>query len=826
MKKTLHIALTLLLALLCWGCVSDMPELPASASGPGINLTVSVPHKGGARAADDPLNEFQVRSLRLYFFAVEGHDDASSPYLMEYAVDGAFEFERSLRIALPDNALHTGGLFGPTADRCMVYAVANVDAAPEARTVNDLKATAVSAQFDVTQRHDAFAMDGTAEITLDRTTRSATGTISLRRAAAKLTLTVNLPDVINVTDTIRDPLTGTEQYVERSFTSMPEYMHVWMANGVKDSRLNVDPAPVEETQLYSHEISVADGVGATFDFNPAQPKYKYTQSLPFYSFPNRWDPFSPHGNSYLTLVVPWTFTDENGTENRVVTYYRLAVQPNRNFIERNTHYDMRVSINRLGGTSVQKPVDMQFDWNYSMEWNVQQLTTDIKEIQYLLLNNNDFDVALNAYTYKMENDTDISIPFNTSHPVEIESVQMSWTDYAGNPPTVHTQTLSTNKASYYNYSSIASYSKMDNFAGIEIDGVNSLVKFRRDLLHVAWENNRGTITDVTAISAYTFTIRLKHSDDKENTPSRHATIVITQIPAICISAEETPTSPITRFLNSYSQNISNNSRTSYYSYTERRTNYYYYHGYPAENADNSNSNVDKASYLGSLHNYTTGSGNYVDNRNTYIITFSKFENSDKEYIIADPRSRTIDNLNVDNFPYYNNTTRPRDAALWTKAATSTDGTNRMMKYYYPADESSEKSRFVAPKIRVASQWGVTYQISRAAAKRRCAAYQENGRPAGRWRLPTIAEVEYIINLSNKKFIPYLFGKSTVEDAKYWCASGGVLVNNVTQEVTLDMTSTSVRSVRCVYDEWFWGSDPIANKTTFTWGDRPRSTSGT
>ena len=36
-----------------------------------------------------------------------------------------------------------------------------------------------------------------------------------------------------------------------------------------------------------------------------------------------------------------------------------------------------------------------------------------------------------------------------------------------------------------------------------------------------------------------------------------------------------------------------------------------------------------------------------------------------------------------------------------------------------------------------------------------------------------------------------------------------------------------RYVRCVYDDWYWGSstnDRLAdsNKATFTWGDQPRS----
>ena len=30
--------------------------------------------------------------------------------------------------------------------------------------------------------------------------------------------------------------------------------------------------------------------------------------------------------------------------------------------------------------------------------------------------------------------------------------------------------------------------------------------------------------------------------------------------------------------------------------------------------------------------------------------------------------------------------------------------------------------------------------------------------------------------------------------------------------------SGTHSVRCVYDDWFWGSEPAVSKTTFTWGD--------
>ena len=94
------------------------------------------------------------------------------------------------------------------------------------------------------------------------------------------------------------------------------------------------------------------------------------------------------------------------------------------------------------------------------------------------------------------------------------------------------------------------------------------------------------------------------------------------------------------------------------------------------------------------------------------------------------------------------------------------------------------------------------------AKRRCASYQENGYPAGRWRLPTKAEINFVLNLSNNGYIPALF------DGTYFDGSG--------KGNTSSGGSSSNYGVRCVYDLWFWGDKaPLKDgaENTFTWGDQ-------
>ena len=164
------------------------------------------------------------------------------------------------------------------------------------------------------------------------------------------------------------------------------------------------------------------------------------------------------------------------------------------------------------------------------------------------------------------------------------------------------------------------------------------------------------------------------------------------------------------------------------------------------------------------------------------------------------------------------------------------GTDGILKYYYPTDESEKegsKEQFIAPAFRVASSYGKTYVGSKEEMRRRCASYQEAGRPAGRWRLPTKSEIEYVARLSADGKIPVLFGPTAADQdyGYYWTAQGGVKVN-ADHSVIFDdegdgygWTSHATFAARCVYDEWYWAEinsrlnfspDPLDTK--FRWGD--------
>jgi hypothetical protein len=78
---------------------------------------------------------------------------------------------------------------------------------------------------------------------------------------------------------------------------------------------------------------------------------------------------------------------------------------------------------------------------------------------------------------------------------------------------------------------------------------------------------------------------------------------------------------------------------------------------------------------------------------------------------------------------------------------------------------------------------------------RCASYQEAGYPAGRWRLPTVAELEVIGKLCAQDKLPQIF----VNDVAYLSSSGSFL----NQNGSFSPTTKQAQSVRCVYDTWYW-----------------------
>lgn len=183
------------------------------------------------------------------------------------------------------------------------------------------------------------------------------------------------------------------------------------------------------------------------------------------------------------------------------------------------------------------------------------------------------------------------------------------------------------------------------------------------------------------------------------------------------------------------------------------------------------------------HTDNTSANGSSTNVNMYIISVTDV--SQMGFFVADTRSAT-----------------PKTYPQLTAAA---GGTNSALSGYYPLDIDPYNNNAIAPRFIVGSQrggsWGSGMRFE--AAEQRCASYQENGYPAGRWRLPTDAEIQFIVKLSTAGKIPTLFngtfwGSSGVNgDANKIDVSGGVSTYSL-------VSNQPLASVRCVYPLWYWG----------------------
>ena len=196
-----------------------------------------------------------------------------------------------------------------------------------------------------------------------------------------------------------------------------------------------------------------------------------------------------------------------------------------------------------------------------------------------------------------------------------------------------------------------------------------------------------------------------------------------------------------------------------------------------------------------------GSGSQGMSSNMYKITVGAFDESTSKYIICDPREPS----NSNTFSFNSVTT-----------ATDVSGDNTLTGYRATI-VGPESANLVAPEFIVASGYGF-YQVSwsnmnaKTTAKYRCAGYQEAGYPAGRWRVPTPAELEVIGKLCSEGKIPSIFYGTysyMSSNGPYYYNSNGTF----RQDGDVD---TNGDSIRCVYDTWYW-KDKSKNTNQFIWG---------
>lgn len=465
---------------------------------------------------------------------------------------------------------------------------------------------------------------------------------------------------------------------------------------------------------------------------------------------------------YFMLTIPWRKASDSSAT--WVNYeYKIPISKTNQFV-RNKLYLIRLTVGALGDLNTLDESVLSFS---VLDWKSQDVNVSLENPRYLVVN---------EHNYEMDNVEEILIPYSSSHDCVITDLTVKRDNlYAGSEASQDDKN-STHSAEL-----------------VTVDG-KTYIKVYNDLDNNLFANN--TFNSNFDIEKYTITLTISHKNADGSANSTYTeNIKILQYPALFGVAQ----------LNSNAYNTTNNNN---------KNGFVYVNGYRGTWSNSTGvTNFDNCNGL---------SNGSVTAQSMFVFTVSSVQGTD--YIIGDPRKRNVDNLDDYNFN------------LATGYSTHTGQDRKGLLYYYPTDavlgsgESSPTYKMVAPKFRLSSGYG---QISTNGARRyyqnavgRCATYQEDGYPAGRWRLPTAAEFKLLNTLVANQVIPTVYQIGL----DYWCAHGFGSYEGGDVEISYrnDYGSNSV-SIRCVYDDWYWGSEPVndnrnnPNGDKFTWGDEPRPT---
>ena len=878
LNKMYHKVKLMVLPLLAAGvmsaCSDEYKDLnigdELTPDGPYIELTLDS-NDVGTRALSDTKTPFTEKEREMKTVDI---------FLYKTGVETPFkvcsfenkEHEDKLRISLSnEEAKELFGISSLETDNgsCKAFAVVNVDdddyngISKESATISQLKAIVAHTASFATE-FDGFAMftkDPNGDvISYKAENRKASGDITLKNLAAKIDVFVSFTDNISADS-------KTWNVATSSGTPTAE---VHILNGVTAVKLSgFDKEAITEDDYYSIRSEDEDDYRRSLarlsseDSYYENGKFSWASSAPYYTYPNSWEtnPLEKHRTS-LILKVDWVPSD-NSTDV-LTTYYNVPVALDVNELESNRYYRLKLEINSLGGQHFGEPLELEGEWEV-LDWGHALLEADIREIRYVQIAREEFNEKDgNTYTAIMNNAVTTVVPYYTSHAVQIKSVNVTYRkiyrageDGTGEPITVEFN----NYESKTNYADmIAAYTLTENeYAagkpGVYIDQVNHNLYIHNPLHPISFNTTTKEFSvavndDPRAI--FNIEIKIEHIDD----PATEDKITIIQYPPIYTKAEMNPGG--------------DKSGSDFFGTKRDR-------GFAFVNDGTRDFGGINGINEGWLNGLVGGIFGVDDNPNMYVVTVTNLNESNKPMHLGDPRMmHTLQSLetprekigrwyqlfefdlnsNIDLTPSVVDDDNPATWAVqapWWNEGTTTNPTKYYLRNYYPTNETNNEyyKYMLAPQFRIASSYGRNRErVDRNNARKFCATYQENGYPAGRWRLPTVGELRYMAELSQDKIIPQLFRN----DEGYWTNNGLYRVEDGTVNVIDDLTDSwfaqlwnnrvvsglnnsgyLIGYTRCVYDEWYWVyKDSKGNKipdnfnndanlrSIFHWGDKKKN----
>ncbi len=685
-------------------------------------------------------------------------------------------------------------MFGSTVSgTCEVYVICNAPLNYGTETsVPALKELVVEHDFSAQTVQESFVMPAEEPSTVTLTTtgsgesavRTASGRVHVKRSAAKMQLYLHIPTVF---------VDESNQEWEPVFS---QGVQIMMANLAKRGKVDGDYT-VQTSEYVSTEyrpvVELAPG-----ELLPGKEFYNYSH-VPFYSYPCAWSDLSDYASTFV-FRIPWRIKNETGYQWKS---YQLSPNLVGQKFEANHFYRTYVTISSLGGADIEHSVVIPEcdyiiqDWiNESAGAGQGIVPGELITYKYLVVD--EPDVTLN-------NEETAQYTYVTSAP--ITSIKIT-------------------KVQYYDNTQAEPLITVNNPAGGTITAATGSVSTAAGTISVSRETS-GLVTMSHSLTNMYSQIVVYATITNGDACTQD--IIMTQNPSIQLIRKSGAGNV---FVNGHFARVSDATyATAYYPYESRTSsgwsyNYQqsstaYYHSnasnwvgdYTQQISDGYNSTTQSGSYgtiIGALWNL-----NSTIDRNFYttLVSVTSFNDSNDFYV-----------ANGSNVTYRIGDPRVKASSVYTGSDSWETVTNFYKYLYYsgttamysawsnPGDilinsQKEEDRNIIAPRILVSSGLNANTGLTFDQVVKRGATYQEAGYPAGRWRLPSEAEIAFIVARQRDGVIPALYATGT----DYWAGSGRLVTvpSNATSPITFKDDDGSTHSCRFVYDLWYWGEEAAA-----------------
>ena len=772
MKSIFKIFSVLLLPLLLWtGCGTDPAPSETSIPDHCIEITLGGLHpelvtKASSRGAD-AYNENLVKSVDCFFYP----NGASSSDAVFMALGRGAE-----PVAEGDSTVYKVKVFFTDADAnrmfgstvsgtCQLYVICNAPLSYSGHTdVSSLKNLVVENDFTAQPVQTSFVMSADELATVTLTTdaqdkRTASGRINVSRSAAKIQFFLLIPDEFeDESNQIWEP-------------ALDAGVSIDMANAVK--RGKVDGEYTVQTADYvsygSRAITELDAA----DVIAGHELYKYTH-IPFYSYPCAWSDLSDYATT-VVFRIAWRIQGESGYQWKK---YQLSPNISTLSLERNKFYRTFVNVRSLGGADKESLVVIPecdyeiIPWmNEDASGSGQGIVPgELITYKYLVMDHPE---------QTINNETTVYFSYVSSSP--IRSVKITSIQYYNNSDANPLKTQNVNNTI------------TDDEKTISTNAGNITVN----------KSNPGYVTIYHSLDNMYSAITINATITNEDGCTQDVTVV--QNPSISLIREGQSGDV---FVNGYFARVANSPFGTRFS---QGGNYYYRD--PKSTYNNSNAvtmpnpsreygtTIYAGATSGSLSTYYTTEiriSSFNTGNNTYTYTYNNAQHNEV-YRIGDPRKTTEEvygsSWSLYSYLYYNGTNQGASAD-WEQPLK-----------ILTTSQAAEDQNIVAPKFLVSSSLNAMLTSGLPTfdqAVSRAAVYQEAGYPAGRWRIPTEAEMAFIVARQQDGTIPDLY----VANSDYWSGSGRLMtISSSGTSITLKDGNGDKQSVRFVYDLWYWGDEP-------------------